>query len=167
MSQFSLRPLEEKDAERMLEWMRDPEITRFLQIGGPDTSRDKVLSFINNAVEDRENLHMAIVTENDEYQGTVSLKHIDYSKKEAEYAITLHASALGSGAAREGTEQILKLAFQQMGLNRVYLFVQKNNTRANRFYEKCGFKKTYMSSMIIRNRKRIVLWYEINKNSRM
>lgn len=165
MNQFSIRPLEEKDADRMLEWMRDPDITQFLQIGGPDTSKEQVLDFIRTANEDHENLHMAIVNLDDEYQGTVSLKHIDREKKEAEYAISMHPSALGTGAAMEGTHLIINYAFNVLYLNRLYLYVQKENQRAIRFYEKCGLKKTHTSSMTIRNRKKDTFWYEATKEN--
>ena len=164
MSQFSIRRLEEKDADRMLEWMRDPDITQFLQIGGKDTSKEQVLDFIRSANEDHENLHMAIVNPDDEYQGTVSLKHIDHEKKEAEYAISMHPSALGTGAAMEGTHLITDYAFKVLNLRRIYLYVQEGNQRAIRFYEKCGLKKTHTSLMIIHNSKKAICWYEVRNS---
>ena len=45
----------------------------------------------------------------------------------------------GRGVAQEATRLILQKGFNEMGLNRVYLNVLSDNTRAVRFYEKCGF----------------------------
>ena len=160
MSSFSLRPLKEKDAERMLEWMRDPDITRYLQIGGEGTTHESVLQFIESAADESENFHRAIVNENDEYLGTVSLKHIDLIKREAEYAISMHPSALGTGASAEGTRLILELAFRQLGLNRVYLYVQEENKRAVRFYEKNGFNLYDRNIGHLKNEDRPLLWFE-------
>ena len=79
-----LRRLLEKDAARMLEWMQDAEAVRYLNIGGMDTGMHQVLRFIQNAQDDVSNIHRAIVDANDMYLGTVSLKHVDYEKREAE-----------------------------------------------------------------------------------
>ena len=43
-TEFRLRPLEPKDADRMLEWMRDADATRYLHIGGEKTSYQDVFS---------------------------------------------------------------------------------------------------------------------------
>ncbi len=165
MSQFNIRPLKDKDADRMLEWMRDPDITQFLQIGGPDTTKEQVLGFIKSANEDQKNLHRAIVNPDDEYQGTVSLKHIDHEKKEAEYAISMHPSALGTGAAKEGTHLIIDYAFKVLKLRRIYLYVQEENQRALRFYKKVGFQHYKKSSLAIKGEKKSIIWFEITEIS--
>ena len=165
MSQFSLRPLKDKDAKRMLEWMRDPDITHYLQIGGERTTLESVLCFIENTADESENLHRAIVNENNEYLGTISLKHIDHKQREAEYAISMHPSALGTGASAEGTRLILKLAFQQLGLDRIYLYVQEENKRAVRFYEKNGFQLFDRSIGHIKNEDKNLLWFEARNKS--
>jgi diamine N-acetyltransferase len=36
----------------------------------------------------------------------------------------------------------LEKGFQELGLQRIYLIVRKNNPRAIRLYEKCGFMET-------------------------
>ncbi len=38
------------------------------------------------------------------------------------------------------TRKLLHIAFEEMGLERVYLNVLADNARAKRFYEKAGFK---------------------------
>ncbi len=163
--QYTLRPLELKDSERMLEWMRDPEIIRHLQIGGPNTTRESIEGFILSSRVESKNLHRAVVNKADEYMGTVSLKHIDWEKGEAEYAIAMHRSALGSGAAFSASEQILKIAFERLELERVYLNVLQENRRAIRFYTKFGFHYTHESLVEQKNYKKILFWYEITRNN--
>lgn len=160
-NRFSLRPLELQDSVRMLEWMRDPEITKYLQIGGPDTSKDSVDEFILNAGDESTNLHRAVVDSTGEYMGTISLKHIDYEKKEAEYAIAMRSSALGTGAAVTASRLLLELAFRQLGLQRVYLNVLQANQRAVRFYEKFGFRYTHESTLQVHGVEMALKWYEI------
>lgn len=160
MNEFSLRPLSEKDASRMLEWMRDTDITQYLQIGGPDTTREQVLAFIHSTTDESESLHRAIVNERDEYLGTVSLKHIDREKKEAEYAISMHPSALGTGASARGSRLILQLAFEVIGLDRVYLNVLEENRRAVRFYNKIGFRYTHTGTLDYKGETKPLMWFE-------
>jgi diamine N-acetyltransferase len=161
MNKFILRPLEEKDAELMLEWLRDEEVTKYLKIGGKNSTLEGTLRFIENAKDESANLHRAIVGGDDTYSGTVSLKNIDNEKKEAEYAITLHPSAWGKGASVTATEEILKAAFERLGLERVYLNVLEENERAVKLYEKTGFKYTGETLEDYGGAEKKLRWYEI------
>lgn len=155
-----LRPLERRDAERMLEWMRDEDVTRYLTIGGSGVTLEKALGFIDSARDETVNLHRAIVDENDIYLGTVSLKRIDRHLLEAEYAISLHAEAIGRGVAKIATGGILACAFESLGLRRVYLNVMEDNQRAVKFYEKFGFRFTGTTSAVLAGQERCLRWYE-------
>jgi diamine N-acetyltransferase len=159
---YSLRPLMEKDGPRMVEMMHDTVTTQYLQIGGPGYTLETALGFIAIAANEAENLHRAVVDEDDVYQGSVSLKHIDREKKEAEYAISMHPQAQGKGAAKAGSKGILELAWS-LGLNRVYLNVLAENERANRFYEKFGFRYTHTTDMDFRGQIKRLNWYECCK----
>ena len=159
---FSLRPLMEKDASRMVEMMHDPQTTRYLQIGGPDYTLDTALGFICMSSDESQNLHRAVVDEADVYQGSVSLKHIDREKKEAEYAISMHPQAQGKGAAKAASAAILELAWS-LGLKRVYLNVLQRNERANRFYQKFGFRYTHSTEMDFRGSAETLHWYECKR----
>jgi len=135
-----LRALKADDAHRMLEWMQNEDVVRYLTIGGKDTKLETVQNFIKSASDDSENIHRAIIDENDTYLGTVSLKHVDRERKEAEYAISMHMDAIGTGASKSATELILRLAFDELKLDRIVLCVSESNKRAVRFYDKCGFR---------------------------
>ncbi len=161
--QFLLRPLEPRDGARMLEWMRDPDITKHLQIGGPNTSKESVDAFILSSCDESTNLHRAVVNSDGEYMGTISLKHIDREKGEAEFAISMHGSALGTGAAAAASRLMLELAFVQLSLQRVYLNVLQANQRAVRFYEKFGFLYTHESTLLVNGVAEILKWYEIRR----
>lgn len=157
---YTLRPLEPKDAPRMVEMMHDENTIRYLQIGGPDYTLETALGFIHGTQDESRNLHRAVVDENDVYQGSVSLKNIDPVKKEAEYAISMHPEAQGKGAAKAASAGITDIAFRQLGLSRVYLNVLAENERANRFYQKFGFRFTHTGTMVFRGEEKKLNWYE-------
>lgn len=158
--EYSLRPLQEKDAVRMLEWLHDRAVTNYLQLNGSEATIEDALRFIREAQKEDTNLHRAVVDASDTYLGTVSLKHMAAETREAEYAIAMHASAMGTGAAFAATQGILKTAFCTLGLQRIYLNVLEENRRAVRFYDKCGFQYTHQSELVLRGERRTLLWYE-------
>lgn len=141
---ISLRELKESDAPLMLEWMHDPDIQKGFKKDMIDANIDDALVFCRDSkipkqIKSGDNLHYAIVNEDDEYLGTISLKNIDLENGNAEYAITLRKSAQGRGTARKATRLVLEKAFEEYELHRVYLNVLSNNKSAIKLYERCGF----------------------------
>lgn len=51
----------------------------------------------------------------------------------------MRKKAHGTGLSGRATHDVLDLAFNALGLHRVYLNVRTDNVRARRFYEKSGF----------------------------
>ena len=147
----------------MLEWLHDEDVTRYLRLNGKASTIEDVRAFIEAAQDETIDVHRAIIDANDDYLGTVSLKSIDHMNKAAEYAISMHASAIGTGAARIGSLLIIALAFDELGLTRVYLNVSKENARAVRFYDKLGFTYTNTTQTIINGSVVDLLWYEVVK----
>ena len=139
---YRLRWLEQKDCEGMLDWMHDPTINYLYTDKIKNATANSVSEFVKDAEEQRKQgktYHYAIVNEADEYLGTISLKNIEPIKG-AEYAISMRSAAQGKGIASWATKEILRIAFHELGLNRVYLNVLSDNEHANRFYVKNGFR---------------------------
>ena len=134
-----LRRLELKDAPLMLEWMHDPSVTGGLRTDFSSKKISDAEEFIRRSWEDRENANFAIASDEDEYMGTVSLKHIEEAS--AEFAITVRAAAMSRGYAWFGMESILEKAFSEFDLECVYWCVSRENTRAVRFYDKHNFQE--------------------------
>jgi len=138
---ITLRKLKLKDAIGMLEWMHDEELMRNFRFNGMQMTREKAEAFIRHAQNDDGNKHFAVVAEEDEYLGTISLKNIDFENKNGEYAISMRQKAIGTGIALEATKLLFDIAFGELDLTKVYLNVLAENKRAIRFYEKAGFVK--------------------------
>ena len=154
-----LRELKIKDAPLMLEWMKDPLVSRFFRFDFSSMTVDDCIRFIESAEDDPKTKHFAIVNEDDEYLGTISLKNI--TDKDAEYAISTRRAVHGTGVALEATRQILSYAFDDLGLERVYLNVLVDNQRANAFYRKAGFVFQYLekNAVVINGIARDLNWY--------
>ena len=161
-----LRKLEEKDAEGMLEWMHDPEIQKNFRFSSKCKKKEDVLEFIREAEEepvDGKSIHLAIVDENDEYLGTISLKNVDLESANAEFDISLRHIVQGKVIGTEATKQLLNLAFNKFGLERVYLNVLSENKKAIYLYEKCGFnyEGEFRKHLFLRGEYKSLRWYSI------
>ncbi|OZM56418.1 GNAT family N-acetyltransferase [Lottiidibacillus patelloidae] len=163
---MKIRKLELKDKFGMLEWMIDPEINSYFRFDPNKISEEQIIDFITNADVNEKDKHFAIVDQNDEYLGTISLKNINYQDANAEYAISLRKKAMGNNIAKRATDKIIDIAFKELELHKVYLNVISSNTRAIRFYEKYGFKYEgeFAEHVIIRGKYENLKWYSIIKS---
>ena len=155
-----IRRLERRDGELMLEWMHDKDTNRAFRFPFEKSTLESVTEFIDNSFSET-NQHFAVVDDNDEYLGTVSLKNISIENKSAEYAIVVRRMARGTGVAKLATENIIDYAFHTLKLHKVYLNVLEKNERARHFYEKCGFEYegTAKDAIILNGNYESLAWY--------
>lgn len=165
---YQLRALKQKDSSGMLEWMHDPTINYLYTDKIRNATVESVEKFITDAEEQmyqRQTCHYAIVDKNDEYLGTISLKNIE-AVKGAEYAVSMRGKYQGKGIASWATQEILRIAFDELMLHRVYLNVLSDNEHANQFYVKNGFRYEGESKMCVRIGEELksLKWYAILDN---
>ena len=138
---MKLRKLCLKDVPFMYEWMQDKDVTKDLHINFSEKTLADCGAFIEKSWTDETNLHLAIVDCADEYMGTVSLKNIDRTAGTAEFAIAVRKAAMGHGFAAAGMKEILRIGAEEIGLEKIYWCVRKENRRAIRFYDKNGYRR--------------------------
>lgn len=161
-----LRNLELEDAPLMLSWMHDDMIVYNMNKNFAVKTLSDAQTFIRCSLNDKENLHLAIASDTNEYMGTVSLKHIDNDIKSAEVSVVVRREAMSRGYSWFGIESIINRAFNEMGLESVYWCVPKNDQRAIRFYDKHNFHETLDISddILARYKDRLDLkWYSVLK----
>ena len=159
-----LRPLHIEDAPFMLEWMQEPTIACFFRFDAANMTEEQCRSFIKSSGQLQNCRHYAIADEDDEYLGTISLKNIENGR--AEYAVSTRKCVHGTNAALQATHEILRIAFDELGLDSVYLNVLTENERANAFYRKVGFQFTHTEprALELHGQWKDLNWYEIRKN---
>ena len=150
----------------MLEWMHDESVVEKLRGNFSAKTLEDCNLFIKASEKKENDIHLAIVNDEDEYMGTVSLKNIDRQNASAEFAITVRKKAMGRGYSWYGMEEIIRLAFEKYNLENVYWCVSKKNERAVRFYEKHNFHEAVDISKSILNRyidMEDLKWYSVLK----
>ena len=169
-SNFYLRKLQLQNAPLMLEWMHDDSVVHFM---GKDFSRmtlSDCVSFIRSCADESANVHRAIVSDDDVYLGTVSLKNINHERSDTEFAISLRKVAMGTGASAFAIKAIISYGFFDLGLKSVYWYVSKENIRAVKFYDKNGFTRVDSSQIVaslgIENAEEKYIWYKVSADNR-
>ena len=160
-----------RDAKYILEWMHDESVVQHLSRNFATKTIEDCEKFIMDSWETDNNLHLAIVDDEDTYMGTVSLKHIDRELQMAEFAITIRKTAMGRGISAYGMKEILRIGFEELQLKEIVWCVSPNNERAKRFYDKNGFirqenipeiYKTYYTE----EQMKALIWYSVQREER-
>lgn len=136
-----LRPTEERDLPRFVEWLADRDVTRWLAaMGEPPTLEDE-WEWYERRREDPESVMWSIETLEGRLAGNVELRLTPRAKR-AEMGIAIQDKSLWSrGLGTDAVRLVLRYAFEDLQLNRVELTTDEENRRAVRCYEKCGFTR--------------------------
>jgi RimJ/RimL family protein N-acetyltransferase len=134
-----LRGYEKSDADALTRWFTDEEVTRWL--GPPNmpsrAQQEKFIELAQSSPDDAK--YFAIETLDGKLVGDCGLRFIDWKSRKAEFFITIGEKSLwGKGLGSDALRVVIRLAFDKMNLNRVWLTVLVDNPRAVRCYEKCG-----------------------------
>ena len=155
------------DAESLLEWMQTPDIYEKMQYDPAKQSIETCRHFIEKSWNDDKNLHYAITNQKQIYLGTVSLKNIDCDNENAEFAIALHPTAMKRNIGTLALRLIMQVAFEELGLNKVYLYVRRDNERAIAFYEKNHLEQEgcFKEHLKIGESYKDIYWYALRKEN--
>ena len=135
-----LRAYENSDADALFRWFSDEDVTRWL--GPPNfPSRAHQERFVEQAsASGADTKYFAIETLDGKLVGDCGLRLIDWKSRKAEFFITIGEKEFwGKGLGSDALRIVIRLAFDKMNLNRLWLSVLVDNPRAVRCYEKCGF----------------------------
>jgi len=137
-----LRSLELSDVDRIVVWRNDIEVTSSLGGNTYFTSTLRELEWLKKIIlNDEKNIRLAIcITSDNQHIGNINLTSINWINQCAEFSIMIgDKSQWGKGYGKEATKLILKYAFAELNLNRVYLTVREDNNNAIKLYKKNGF----------------------------
>lgn len=136
-----LSPRSIEDAETYTEWMNDFEVSDYTGRSGQLMSLEGEKKYLEE--KNNEEATFAIVTlDNDKMIGTISLEDINYIHRIATLGIFIGDKDFrDKGYGTEAIRLILDYGFNYMNLKNIKLDVVEFNKRAQKCYEKCGFKE--------------------------
>ncbi len=140
-----LRALELEDLDDILKHWNNLELRQYLNSQIP-MSRQAERQWLERAtnLDPWRDGGMTLAIEDKKtkvFLGTVSLFTISKQHKAAEFGIAIHnPENLGKGYGTDATRVMLWVAFHILGLNSVFLRTFDSNQRAQKAYERAGFK---------------------------
>lgn len=138
-----LRPLEREDLnERYLNWLNDPQVTRYMETGTFPTTKQDLEDFYQSATTSRNQVVLGIAdARTDLHIGNVKLGPIHWVHRRATFGILIGDQKYwGKGVGQEATRLAVEYGFHRLNLNRIDLGVFAEHESAVRCYEKVGFK---------------------------
>ena len=138
-----LRAREPEDLERAYAWINDPEVIRHLTTRYPMSRADEERWLRETPANAFANgVALAIETKEGDHIGTIDLLEVRPEDRKAQLAIMIGDKACWSkGYGTDAILTLLRFAFDEMNLNRVWLSVHDSNERAIACYKKCGFQQ--------------------------
>lgn len=138
-----LRRWEESDAESLYEYAKDPDVG---PIAGwpPHKSVAESLDVIRNVFNGAEAYAICLKSDGKAI-GAIELKlngHTDLTERddECELGYWLGKSFWGQGIMPEAAREILRHAFEDLRMQKVWCAYYDGNTKSKRVQEKCGFR---------------------------
>ena len=138
-----LRRWEESDAESLYQYAKDPDVG---PIAGwpPHQSVDESLDVIRNVFNGREAYAICLKTDNKAI-GAIELilnGHTDMTERdvECELGYWLGTAFWGQGIVPEAAREMLRHAFEDIGMQKVWCGYYEGNLKSKRVQEKCGFR---------------------------
>jgi UDP-4-amino-4,6-dideoxy-N-acetyl-beta-L-altrosamine N-acetyltransferase len=132
----TLRALTSKDAEITWQWRNLPAMKYFFAGHPFPVNYEKEAKWLESTLLQNTPHSYFGVEFDGKLVGITSLRNIDSLNRQAEFAIfIIEARGLGQDA----TNQTLTFAFQDLGLERVWLKVMADNAAALKLYNRCGF----------------------------
>jgi RimJ/RimL family protein N-acetyltransferase len=133
------------DAEAFSHWSRDSEYIRLSDSSVAQMWTIKqVTQYLEKELEGESATIFAFAIrtlDNDRLVGEIDLSGINWASGEAIVGIGIgDRNDWGKGYGTDAMRLILRFAFEELNLHRVFLNTFEYNPRAIRSYEKCGFK---------------------------
>jgi len=136
-----LRKLTPQDERDVFEYASDDEVTKYVTWETHKTIDDtrNFISFTLERYERDEAGEWGIVLkENSKLIGTIGIPGYSIKDRRAEIGYVLSRKYWGQGIMPEALRQVLKFAFEEMGLNRIECYHALGNEKSGRVMQKVG-----------------------------
>ena len=144
-----LRPWEESDAEDLYQYAKDPAVG---PIAGwqPHKNSAESLEIIKNVFSGKE-AYAVCLKEDNRAIGAIELmlkNHISNKEDECELGYWIGVPFWGRGLIPEASKELVRRAFEDLGMNKVWCGYYDGNEKSKRVQEKLGFVYKYTNENV-------------------
>ena len=140
---IKLRAMEPEDIPAMVRWLNDPEVIENLLRYAPLSIKEEEIWYekmISSPAEEHYYMIDVLDASTVKTIGVTHLHDVDWKNRSAEIAICIgEKNYWGNGYGRETMHLMLRHGFNDLNLNRMYLYVFDTNERAKKAYIAAGF----------------------------
>lgn len=139
-----LRPLDISDiTDAYLQWLNDPEVTRYLEIRHTPQTYDRVCQYLKQREQMPDCPHFGVFDENGtRHVGTVTLNALNGHYKTADISFVMgHPDARGKGYATEAVHAVCEYAFTVLQLHKLTGGHYLSHTGSQKVFQKNGFQQ--------------------------
>lgn len=136
-----LREIRKTDLPSCIEWLKDPEVTRFLSNNVKNVTEQEELQWFKTIKNSKTDIVFSIISANEhKYIGNCGLHKINWPEKTCEMGIFIgNRNFWNKGFGTSAIGLLLDFAIKNVGIKNIRLLVYEYNLRAKKVYEKCGF----------------------------
>jgi RimJ/RimL family protein N-acetyltransferase len=145
-----LRPFEERDWEIMYEILNEPDLKKLTGSVSSDEEayaapqpeeREKIRQWYMTRNEQNNRLDLAVVyKESDQVIGEVVFNEYDEETDNVNFRVLLSEASCNKGVGTEALSMFIQYGIEELVLHKISLEVYSFNPRAERVYQKVGFK---------------------------
>ncbi|MGA2866497.1 MAG: GNAT family N-acetyltransferase [Verrucomicrobiota bacterium] len=140
-----LRPLTTDDAATVARLAGSREIAHTtISIPHPyseDQAREWIAARTGQSATDKELVFGVVTREDAQLVGAVGLREIDTEHSQAETGFWIGVPSWGKGYVTEAARRVIRYAFEELKLNRIYAHHMVRNPASGRVLEKLGMKR--------------------------
>lgn len=136
---IKLRALEPEDMELLRLTVNDPEMERMVVGWSFPVSKHQQMGWYDRNIANSTNHRFAVDYEG-RFVGISTLTEIDWKNRSAFHGIKLTLDApKGQGIGFDAVVAVMKYAFEELQLNRLYGGILEYNVPSQKLYAKCGW----------------------------
>ena len=134
-----LRAIEKEDMEFLREMINNPELERNVVGWSFPISKYEQERWFESQIQNKNNIRYIIKVDRERI-GVVTITNIDWKNRKACHGIKLcNDKVKGKGYGTDAVMTIMKYAFEELQLNKLYSTILDYNIPSMNLYKKCGW----------------------------
>jgi diamine N-acetyltransferase len=138
MPRVALRPLSPSDVDHVMTWVNDHDVMAYFANRQSNITRDEELAYLTTLVASKNDRAYSIFAD-DAYVGQCSVNQIYWPARNGRLFVVINKGAQGKSYGPEAVRQLLDVAWNDLGLHKLWLIVRRENRAAQAMYLKLGF----------------------------
>lgn len=136
-----LRAIEREDLEFLRKMMNDENLEKYVVGWSLPISKYEQEKWFEKQVGDKDNLKF-IAEVDGEPIGLATITNIDWKNRKACHGVKLYSDDVkGKGYGTDIVKTIMKYAFEELQINKLYSTILEYNEASLRLYKKCGWEQ--------------------------